>query len=220
PLPVSSSSSAARLHWAWHSAWLMPEFRLLVPALRQLTRLKTAVNSARCWLRLHCRLQNLARHTLMKKPAVLPMRLATRFSCVLLMSGAAVAWKLSTTRPPWSPTSRAQQSLTMHPRPWSTACSLVRLKLTWRPCPTAPMSLGPEDIEKVRYATKALAEGIGVKGLMNVQYGLKDNQLYVIEANPRASRTVPFVSKATGVQLAKAASRIMLGSTIMELKAE
>ncbi|APT82710.1 carbamoyl-phosphate synthase large subunit [Corynebacterium ammoniagenes] len=87
-------------------------------------------------------------------------------------------------------------------------------------CSLPPMTLGPEDIEKVRYATKALAEGIGVKGLMNVQYGLKDNQLYVIEANPRASRTVPFVSKATGVQLAKAASRIMLGSTIMELKAE
>src|SRR5690625_5886733 len=55
---------------------------------------------------------------------------------------------------------------------------------------------------------------------MNVQYGLKDNQLYVIEANPRASRTVPFVSKATGVALAKAASRIMLGATIAELKEE
>src|SRR5699024_9707181 len=74
--------------------------------------------------------------------------------------------------------------------------------------------------EKVRVATKALAAGIGVKGLMNVQYGLKDNQLYVIEANPRASRTVPFVSKATGVALAKAASRIMLGATIAELKEE
>ena len=87
-------------------------------------------------------------------------------------------------------------------------------------CSLPPMTLGPEDIEKVRHATKALAAGIGVKGLMNVQYGLKDNQLYVIEANPRASRTVPFVSKATGVQLAKAAARIMLGSTIAELKAE
>ena len=87
-------------------------------------------------------------------------------------------------------------------------------------CSLPPMTLGPEDIEKVRVATTALAAGIGVKGLMNVQYGLKDNQLYVIEANPRASRTVPFVSKATGVALAKAASRIMLGATIAELKEE
>src|SRR5690625_2977480 len=87
-------------------------------------------------------------------------------------------------------------------------------------CSLPPMTLGPEDIEKVRVATKALAAGIGVKGLMNVQYGLKDNQLYVIEANPRASRTVPFVSKATGVALAKAASRIVLGATIAELKEE
>ena len=87
-------------------------------------------------------------------------------------------------------------------------------------CSLPPMTLGPEDIDKVRHATKALAAGIGVKGLMNVQYGLKDNQLYVIEANPRASRTVPFVSKATGVQLAKAASRIMMGSSIAELKEE
>lgn len=87
-------------------------------------------------------------------------------------------------------------------------------------CSLPPMTLGPEDIEKVRHATKELAAGIGVKGLMNVQYGLKDNQLYVIEANPRASRTVPFVSKATGVQLAKAASRVMMGSTIAELKEE
>ena len=87
-------------------------------------------------------------------------------------------------------------------------------------CSLPPMTMGPEDIEKVRHATKQLAAGIGVKGLMNVQYGLKDNTLYVIEANPRASRTVPFVSKATGVQLAKAASRVMMGSTIAELKAE
>mgnify|MGYP002718171784 CR=1 FL=1 len=65
-----------------------------------------------------------------------------------------------------------------------------------------------------------LAEGIGVKGLMNVQFALKDDILYVIEANPRASRTVPFVSKATGVPLAKAASRVMMGSTIADLRAE
>ena len=87
-------------------------------------------------------------------------------------------------------------------------------------CALPPMTLGPEDIEKVRQSTTALAHGIGVKGLMNVQFALKDDVLYVIEANPRASRTVPFVSKATGVPLAKAASRIMTGATIPQLQAE
>ncbi len=87
-------------------------------------------------------------------------------------------------------------------------------------CALPPMTLGPQDIEKVRRSTEALAHGIGVQGLMNVQFALKDDILYVIEANPRASRTVPFVSKATGVPLAKAASRIMMGSTIAELKQE
>src|SRR5699024_3717870 len=87
-------------------------------------------------------------------------------------------------------------------------------------CSLPPMTLGPDDIEKARVASNAFAAGIVVIGLMNVQYGLKDNQLFVIEANPRASRTVPFVSKATGVALAKAASRIMLGATIAELKEE
>ena len=84
-------------------------------------------------------------------------------------------------------------------------------------CAIPPMTLGAEDIEKVRKATAALAHGIGVKGLMNVQFALKDDILYVIEANPRASRTVPFVSKATGVQLSKAAARIMLGTSIQNL---
>lgn len=87
-------------------------------------------------------------------------------------------------------------------------------------CALPPMTLGAEDIENVRRSTEALAHGIGVKGLMNVQYALKDDILYVIEANPRASRTVPFVSKATGVHLAKAAARIMTGATIPELQAE
>ncbi|WP_412100847.1 carbamoyl-phosphate synthase large subunit [Corynebacterium aurimucosum] len=87
-------------------------------------------------------------------------------------------------------------------------------------CALPPMTLGPEDIEKVRESTRRLAHGIGVKGLMNVQYALKDDTLYVIEANPRASRTVPFVSKATGVPLAKAAARVMLGASIAELREE
>ena len=72
----------------------------------------------------------------------------------------------------------------------------------------------------MRRYTEAIARGIGVRGLLNVQYALKDDVLYVLEANPRASRTVPFVSKATAVPLAKAAARIMLGATIAELRAE
>ena len=87
-------------------------------------------------------------------------------------------------------------------------------------CALPPMTLGEQDIEKVRESTRKLAQGIGVTGLMNVQYALKDDILYVIEANPRASRTAPFVSKATGVQMAKAAARIMLGASIAELKEE
>ncbi|WP_454196757.1 carbamoyl-phosphate synthase large subunit [Nocardia sp. Marseille-Q1738] len=87
-------------------------------------------------------------------------------------------------------------------------------------CALPPITLGRSDIEAVRRSTVALAKGIGVKGLLNVQYALKDDVLYVLEANPRASRTVPFVSKATAVPLAKAAARIMLGATIAELRKE
>ena len=72
----------------------------------------------------------------------------------------------------------------------------------------------------MRRSTEAIAHGIGVVGLLNVQYALKDDVLYVLEANPRASRTVPFVSKATAVPLAKACARIMLGATIAELREE
>ncbi|HEY5853217.1 MAG TPA: carbamoyl-phosphate synthase large subunit [Aldersonia sp.] len=87
-------------------------------------------------------------------------------------------------------------------------------------CALPPITLGRSDLDAVRRATEALAMGIGVRGLMNVQYALKDDVLYVLEANPRASRTVPFVSKATAVPLAKAAARIMLGATIADLRAE
>ena len=87
-------------------------------------------------------------------------------------------------------------------------------------CALPPITLGQDDIDRVRRSSEALASGIGVKGLMNVQYALKDDVLYVLEANPRASRTVPFVSKATGVHMAKACARIMMGATIAELRAE
>ncbi|GHF28010.1 carbamoyl-phosphate synthase large chain [Amycolatopsis deserti] len=85
-------------------------------------------------------------------------------------------------------------------------------------CALPPITLGRQDVEAVRASTEAIARGVGVRGLLNVQYALKDDVLYVLEANPRASRTVPFVSKATGVQLAKAASLIMTGSSIKDLR--
>jgi carbamoyl-phosphate synthase large subunit len=72
----------------------------------------------------------------------------------------------------------------------------------------------------VRDATHAIACAVGVRGLLNVQYALATDVLYVLEANPRASRTVPFVSKATSVPLAKAAARIALGATIAQLRGE
>jgi carbamoyl-phosphate synthase large subunit len=85
-------------------------------------------------------------------------------------------------------------------------------------CVLPPITLGTDHIAQVRRYTEAIARGIGVRGLLNVQYALKDDVLYVLEANPRASRTVPFVSKATAVPLAKAAARIMLGDTIASLR--
>ncbi|ALG11677.1 carbamoyl-phosphate synthase large subunit [Kibdelosporangium phytohabitans] len=87
-------------------------------------------------------------------------------------------------------------------------------------CALPPITLGRTDLENVRRSTELIAKGVGVRGLLNVQYALKDDQLYVLEANPRASRTVPFVSKATAVPLAKAAARIMLGTTIKQLRDE
>ena len=87
-------------------------------------------------------------------------------------------------------------------------------------CTLPPITLGPDIIAKVKDATEKIARGTGVRGLINIQFAYVSENLYVIEANPRASRTVPFVSKATGVQLAKAAVLIGLGKTIAELKAE
>jgi carbamoyl-phosphate synthase large subunit len=84
-------------------------------------------------------------------------------------------------------------------------------------CTLPPVTLGRAEVDRVREATRSIAEGIGVRGLLNVQFAIGAGVLYVLEANPRASRTVPFVSKALGIPLAKAASRIMVGATVREL---
>jgi carbamoyl-phosphate synthase large subunit len=85
-------------------------------------------------------------------------------------------------------------------------------------CALPPITLGAAEIDRIRAATEAIARGVGVRGLINIQFALGADVLYVLEANPRASRTVPFVSKATGTSLAKAASRVMMGESIAELR--
>jgi carbamoyl-phosphate synthase large subunit len=87
-------------------------------------------------------------------------------------------------------------------------------------CAIPPPTLEPWVIEAVESYTRVIAHALGVIGLINVQFAVAGNAVYVIEANPRASRTVPFVAKATGVSLAKVASRVMLGASLSELRTE
>ena len=84
-------------------------------------------------------------------------------------------------------------------------------------CVLPPVNIKPQFLDQITQATKAMASELKVVGLMNVQYALKDDQLYVLEVNPRASRTIPFVSKATGVPLAKLATKVMLGRSLGDL---
>ena len=86
-------------------------------------------------------------------------------------------------------------------------------------CVLPPMTLSARELERITDSTEAIASGVGVRGLINIQFALLSDTLYVIEANPRASRTVPFASKATGVQLAKAAALIQVGASIASLRA-
>ena len=87
-------------------------------------------------------------------------------------------------------------------------------------CVLPAMTLSTDMAAEILIATEKIARGVGVRGLINIQFAIADKQLFVLEANPRASRTVPFVSKATGVPLAKAAARISVGTTIAQLRAE
>jgi carbamoyl-phosphate synthase large subunit len=87
-------------------------------------------------------------------------------------------------------------------------------------CALPPFTLGGDQIGEVISYTEAIAKSLGVRGLINMQFAIKDEQVFILEANPRASRTVPFVSKATGVPLAKVAARVMAGATLAELRAE
>ncbi|MBN2123136.1 MAG: carbamoyl-phosphate synthase large subunit, partial [Deltaproteobacteria bacterium] len=84
-------------------------------------------------------------------------------------------------------------------------------------CVLPPISLKPAVLEKVKEHTQAMARELNVVGLMNVQYAVKDGRIYVLEVNPRASRTVPFVSKATGVPLARLATKVIMGMKLRDL---
>src|SRR3954470_23390094 len=83
-------------------------------------------------------------------------------------------------------------------------------------CVLPPMSLGEEMLDEIRRTTELIALELGFVGLINIQYAVAGGKLHVIEANPRASRTVPFVSKATGAPLAKIACRLMLGERLAD----
>ncbi|MCI9887684.1 carbamoyl-phosphate synthase large subunit [Micrococcales bacterium 31B] len=85
-------------------------------------------------------------------------------------------------------------------------------------CSLPPVTLSASEIDRIRTSTEAIARGVGVRGLINIQFALAADVLYVLEANPRASRTVPFVSKATGTPLAKAAALVMAGRSIADLR--
>jgi carbamoyl-phosphate synthase large subunit len=87
-------------------------------------------------------------------------------------------------------------------------------------CVLPSMTVSATQLQEIRVATEKIARGVDVRGLINIQFAIADSKLYVLEANPRASRTVPFVSKATGVSLAKAAARIAVGSMIAQLRKE
>ena len=87
-------------------------------------------------------------------------------------------------------------------------------------CVLPAITISPVQLNEIKIATEKIARGVGVRGLINIQYAIASNKLYVLEANPRASRTVPFVSKSIGIPLAKAAARIAVGEKIVNLKQE
>ena len=102
---------------------------------------------------------------------------------------------------------------------WSTSRRPACTRAT-RPASIPPHSLGADTVAVIEDYTRRIADALDVRGLINVQYAVKQGQVFVIEANPRASRTVPFVAKATGVPLVKVAARVMVGATLAELRAE
>ena len=168
---------------------------------------------------------------------------ASRCSCGRATCSAAGRWRSSTPPTACTTTSRAPATAGRGRSSWtaswrtrsrSTSTRSATAKRVWiggimqhveeagvhsgdSACVLPPHSLGREMLDEIRRATEGLAKALGVVGLVNVQYAVADGALHVIEANPRASRTVPFVSKAIGVPLAKMACRLMLGERLEDL---
>ncbi|MGH2651032.1 MAG: carbamoyl-phosphate synthase large subunit, partial [Actinomycetota bacterium] len=87
-------------------------------------------------------------------------------------------------------------------------------------CTVPPVTLSDEELDEAEHLTRMIAEALEVRGLLNIQFAVKDERIWVLEANPRASRTVPFVSKVTGVPLAKLAARVLVGARLADLREE
>ena len=179
-------------------------------------------------------------HLLRRRPQRSPPRSATRCWCGRRTCSAVAAWRSSTTTRRCAATSqRATEISPEHPvlvdRFIDDAVEIdvdalydgtdlflggvmehieeAGIHSGDSSCALPPITLGAAEIGRIREATEAIARGVGVRGLLNIQFALGADVLYVLEANPRASRTVPFVSKATATPLAKAAARVMLGES-------
>ena len=243
----SSCNSAGRPRSGWRNGSPTPACRSWAPRRRPSTWPRTAAPSATCSAPPACRLRGTAPQRLSRRRAGSPMRSAIRCWCGRRTCsggrGMEIVYDDETLK---DYITRATELSPEHPVlvdrfledaveiDVDALCDGAEVYIGGimehieeagihsgdSACALPPVTLGRSDIEKVRRATEAIAHGIGVVGLLNVQYALKDDVLYVLEANPRASRTVPFVSKATAIPLAKACARIMLGATISQLRDE
>ncbi len=132
-------------------------------------------------------------------------------------SWSTASWR-TPSRSTWTPCATATVR-SSSPASWSTSRRPGCTRAT-RPARCRHRRLSEDVIEMLERHTRSLADALGVRGLFNVQFAVKEGQVYVLEANPRASRTVPFVAKATGVPLAMVASRVMVGQTLADLRKE
>src|SRR5674536_49679 len=236
----------ARLRSAWRSGSRMPVFRCWVPRPRPSTWPRSGARSGRCWPRPACRRRGTGspcRTTRRRSSRTRSYPVLVRPSYVLGGRGMEIVYNDAMLV---EYIARATAVSPEHPvlvdRFLEDAVEIdvdaifdgSELYLAGvmehieeagihsgdSACALPPITLGRRDFDRIRASTEAIARGVGVRGLLNVQYALKDDVLYVLEANPRASRTVPFVSKATAVQVAKAAARVMVGATVAELRLE
>ncbi len=244
--PASSANSAGRRRWGSRRGFTMPAFGSSAPSHRRSTWPRSVGRSAGCWPRPGFRRPNTGWRRRSSRLVALRRRSGIPCWCARRTSSVAGAWRSCTTMLRWRATSSVRPRSVPIIRCSSIDSSTTRWRSMWMRCSTArsstsagvmehieeagihsgdsacalpPITLGTAEIARIRQATEAIARGVGVLGLINIQFALGSDVLYVLEANPRASRTVPFVSKATAVPLAKAAARVMLGESIASLRA-